>query len=292
MKGTVNNNTYVDKDLPIDQIQRDPDQPRRDFGTEGDGNLLLVSIKNRGMKYPIIVSEFEEGKYLIIDGHRRLICAQKLGYETVSCRIYPRSSMGELEMDRYAMQNVRKPWRPLERSDALERIKAKMGFRTNREFSEALGVAESSIANSLQLRREKMNYLGLMEKYDLAESYRIEFVRLKPKMRKIRDIEVPDIIEILFERVQSKVIKNAKEFRKLGRIFLRATANEEELYRFLTDPDITVKELDKRTTQSGFSLLIEQLSQKITAKKQEGVTLTSQEKVSLEQLRDLLNEIL
>ena len=283
---------YTFKELPISQIQRDPDQPRRDFGTEGDENRLLVSIKTYGIESPITISELEDGKYIIMDGHRRYICAQKLGFEKVPCRIYPKMTSGEFESRRFEMQNNRRPWRPMERSDALERIKAEMGFRTNRELAEHLGMHESLVANSLQLRKQKMNYIELMEKYNLTESYRIEFVRLKPKIRKIRNFEVDEIILNLFEKVDHKVIRSSREFRMLGRIFLRATANEEELFKFLSNPDMTVSELEQKTIQSGFSLHIEELIQKIGSKRQDGVAFSSQERSFLTQLKDLLNQAL
>lgn len=273
-------------------MQRDPDQPRKDFGTEGDENRLLVSIRLYGIEDPIKVSELEDNRYLIIDGHRRYICAQKLGLQAVPCRIYPKLNPGELESRRFEMQNNRRSWRPLERSEALERIKEAMGFRTIKEVALHLGMNEGLVANCLQMRKQKMDYIELMEKYNLSESYRLEFVRLKPKIRKIRNLEVDEIIIKLFDKVHHKVIRSSHDFRRIGRVFLRATANEEELYRFLSDPDITVTELEQRTLQSGFSLHIEQVIQQVTGKRKDGIAFSSQERQFLERLRDLLNETL
>jgi len=135
-----------------------------------------------------------------------------------------------------------------------------------------------------------MDYIELMERYDLSESYRIEFVRLRAKLRKIRDLEVDDIIINVFERIKHKVIKNSKELRKLGSIFLRATANEEELARYLADPDMTIHELEQRTLQSGSSLHIEEIISFVSRKRAEGVAFSAQEKAFLEQLKDLLNQ--
>ncbi len=283
---------YTFTELSVQQIQRDVNQPRRDFGTEGDTNRLLLSIKQYGIENPISVSQMEDGRYIIIDGHRRYICAQKLGYSKVPCRIYPKLSNAELETRRYEIQNNRRSWKPMERSEALERIKAEMGFGSNRLLADHLGITEAVVANSLQLRKQKMDYIELMERYELTESYRIEFVRLKPKLRKIRDLEVDEIIINLFERIKHKVIKNSKEMRKLGSIFLRATANEEELARYLADPDMTIPELEQRTLQSGFSLYIEQLIKGISQKRAEGIAFSSQEKSFLEQLKELLSKAL
>lgn len=278
------------KELPVNQIARDPNQPRRDFGTEGDENRLLISIRKYGIQEPIKVSEIEDEKYVIIDGHRRFICAQNLGMTAIPCRIYPTLSSGVLESLRYEIQNNRRPWRPLERSEAMERIKNDMGFDNNKELAAHLHLSETVIANSLQLRKQKLDYLTLMAKYDLSEGYQVEFVRLKPKIRKIKNLEVDDIIKIIFEKVKHRIIKNSKDFRRLGRVFLRATANEQELHHFLSNPDITISELEQRTTQSGFSLLIEQIMQKFVGKRNSGIAFSSQEKDLLDQLSDLLKK--
>jgi hypothetical protein len=39
----------VVKDLPLHHIERDPNQPRRDFGTARDQNRLLISIQQYGI---------------------------------------------------------------------------------------------------------------------------------------------------------------------------------------------------------------------------------------------------
>lgn len=288
----MDKNNYQYQDLLIEQIQRDPDQPRKDFGTDGDENRLKISIRENGILDPIKVSEFEDNKFIVIDGHRRYIVAQKLGFRTIPCIVYPKLKKGDLETNRFEMQTNQRRWKPSERSEALNRIKTEKEFKSNRELAQYLGLSETVVANSLQLRDLNLEYLSLMEKYELSDAYRVEFMRLKPKLRKLNNMEVNDIIVNIFERIQHHVIKNAKDLRKLGRIFLRATANEKELNNFLLDPDMTIEELEQRTLQSGSSLLVEQLIKYISTKRQKGVDFSSQEREFLEQLRALLNEAL
>lgn len=288
----MSKNNYIYEDLPIEQIQWDPDQPRKDFGTEGDENRLKVSIQEHGILEPIEVSKLKDSKFTIIDGHRRYIIAQNLGFKTIPCIVYPELKKGDLETYRFEIQTNQRRWKPSERSEALNRIKTEKGFRSNKELAQYLGLSETVVANSLQLRNLALEYLSLMEKYELSEAYRVEFMRLKPKLRKLGNMEVNQIIENIFERIQNHVIKNAKDLRKLGRIFLRATANEKELNNFLSDPDMTIEELEQRTLQSGSSLLVEQLIKYISIKRQKGVEFSSQEREFLEQLRTLLNEAL
>lgn len=276
------------RDLPIDQVEQDPDQPRKDFAVEADNNRLLISIREIGIQQPIVVLQVGESRYKIIDGHRRHIAARELGFKTAPCRIFTKLPKGELERLRFEIQNNRREWRPLERSDALERIKTLKGFRTNRELALCLGLSETVIHFSLQLRKQTLEYIGLMEKFELPETYRVEFMNLKPKIRKIRDLEVSDITIILFEKVKHSVMKNAKSFRKLKKIFLRAHLNEKELYEFLTDPDMTVDDLLERTVQSGPSLLVEKLLVELGKIFQKGSDIPDQDTATFVQLRDFL----
>lgn len=222
------------KELPIDQIEQDPEQPRKDFGVHGADNRLMVSLKEIGIQQPLGVVQKENDRYILIDGHRRHIAARELGMKTAPCRIYTKLRKGELERIRFEVQNNRREWKPLERSEALNRIKVQKGF-SNKELAACLGLSPTLIHFSLRLREQSIEYLGLMERYELSDAYRIEFIRLKKHLRTIGDLELSDITIILFEKVKSGVISNAKAFRQLRKIFLRAHLNEKELHEFLTD---------------------------------------------------------
>lgn len=279
---------YIVKELPIGSVERDPNQPRKDFGTDGDTNRLLVSIQQNGIEEFIKVSEYEPGKYIILDGHRRYICAKKLGFAHVPCRVYPKMSSEEFELRRYEMQNNRRDWRPGERAEAIERIRNNGTFSSNKQLADTMHISESTVANSLLIRRQHVEYLSLMERYGLPQSYRVEIVKLKGKLRRIGDYEVDDIIINLFERVQNKVITNSKDFRALKRIFRRGTGNAAEIIRYLDNPEMTVYELEQRTLQSGFSLHIEELINDIAHKRQNGIKFSQQETLFMQQLREIL----
>lgn len=281
------------KKIPIDKVQMDSNQPRTDYGTEGDENRLLVSIREIGIRTPIhVMKQKDGGSYLIIDGHRRYICAKKLGYTELLCVVDEYMPEGKLELCRYETQNNRRDWKPIERSEAFHRIKQSMNFKTNKELAKVLRLSESIVADILNLKNLQLKYLTLMMEYNLSQAYQSEFVKLYPKLRKIQEFEVDEIIVNIFERVKHQVIKTSKDFRRLGRIFKRASANSEEIHTFLKDPDMTVGELVGRTEQSGFSGLVTDLINQVAQKRKNGKAYTSKEKGMLEQLKKLLTEAL
>lgn len=281
---------FIFTELPMSQVERDPNQPRKDFGTEGEKNKLKKSIEKYGIEEPLKVSEISENRYIIMDGHRRYICAQGLGLKVIPCRIYPKMPEGEFETRRYEMQNNRRAWNALERSDALERIKNSMGLVTNHEVADYLGMSKTSVQLALQMRKQRIMYLSLMERHQLPSGLRFALIILIGKLRRIKKIEVDDIVLIIFKKIEHKVIVRAPEIQKLGMIFMHATLAEEEINNFLTRIPMTVSELEQRTRQTGFVMLIGDLMEKITQKRKNGISFTKGEKLSLVHLATLLSK--
>ena len=275
------------RELPILELELDGNQPRKEYGSPSEQEKLTSSLERFGLQEPIMVTQKEPNRFVIIDGHRRYLCLKTLKVDKAMCQIYPEISEGELEVRRYEKQNNRKGWKPMEKSNSLHRAKIKLGIK-NEELSNLLNLSKTTIQSSLQLRDQKLEYLELMQEYKLKEVYRMEFVRLLPRLVKIRNFEVPDVIKILFEKVTRKVIKKGKDFRKLGKIFARASANQEEIHKFLSDPDETIEELDRNTIQSGFSLSIVKLIGEIKQKRKTGIPFDSKEKGLITELKKLL----
>ena len=281
---------FIFAELPVAQVQRDQNQPRQDFGAEGEKNKLKLSIKNYGIEEPIKVSQIAEKRYIIIDGHRRFICAQKLGMKTVPCRIYPKMTDGEFETRRYEMQNNRRAWNPLEKSEALERIKYSYGFKNNHELADYLGMSRSSVQLAMQMRKQRISNLTMMERYSVPKGVRMAMLHLFKKLQRIKKFEVDDITSIIFQKVDKKVITKALDIRKIGKAFMQATINEDEIYEFLAKQGMTANELEQRTRQTGFALMCGDLIKKITKKKENGTSFTKNERGSLIQLQALIRK--
>lgn len=275
------------RELSLREIEGDPNQPRKGLGLRGDQNRLHKSIRCYGIEDPLKVCEVSEGRYKIMDGHRRFSCAKRMGLKTVPCRIYPNMSDGEFEARRYEMQNNRKSWKPLEKANALHKIQTQLNA-TKKEMADLIGVTSTAIVHFSQLRDTRMEYLEMMAENGMKESHRIEFMRVLPKLRKVREYEIDDIVKIVFDKIKDQVIKHSRDFRKLSKIFERATLNESEIHSFLEHPQMTITELDQRTLQSGFSLQVESIINDLSYKKTEGIELTKKEKMHLKNLAKLL----
>ena len=84
------------KELNLDDIVRDEEQPRRDFDKEAL-EALAASIKEHGVLQPIVVTK-EDGKYKIVAGERRWRASKIAGLTKIPAIIRTLDSQNRLEL--------------------------------------------------------------------------------------------------------------------------------------------------------------------------------------------------
>lgn len=136
------------RSLPIDLVQRNPQQPRRTFD-EGELNELSNSIRTHGVLQPILVRPIADGKYEIVAGERRWRAAQRAGLHTIPAVIREFNEVEVLEIA--IVENVqRTDLNPIEEAQGFQALIDRFG-RTQEEIAEAVGKSRPHIANMLRL---------------------------------------------------------------------------------------------------------------------------------------------
>ena len=295
MSKTYANTKWTMKELSLEILEEDFNQPRKFFGMEGDqeNNRLIRSLHNSGIEEPLKVLERqkkdgEEKRYIIIDGHRRYRAVTKLGWETVPCCVYKNMSVAEMETRRYQIQNNRRPWSPIEKSQSINTIKQSNALRFDREVAELIGLSPTSVSNSLRIRDLSLSILGKLSRYELNDSYHQEIVRLQLQLRKVGGYEINEIVDNIIERIHAGAITSAKELRLLGRVFRRAAANKRFIVQFLDNKDMAVEELASKTDDSSFMIILEKTMEEIKDKQQAGVEFSRVEKKVLQDIIKLV----
>ncbi|MBY0567386.1 MAG: ParB/RepB/Spo0J family partition protein [Hyphomonadaceae bacterium] len=134
--------------LPIDLVQRNPQQPRRTFD-EGELNELSNSIRTHGVLQPILVRPIADGKYEIVAGERRWRAAQRAGLHTIPAVIREFNEVEVLEIA--IVENVqRTDLNPIEEAQGFQALIDRFG-RTQEDIAEAVGKSRPHIANMLRL---------------------------------------------------------------------------------------------------------------------------------------------
>jgi ParB family chromosome partitioning protein len=134
--------------LPIELVQRNPQQPRKHFD-EAELNDLSSSIKTHGVLQPILVRPIADGKYEIVAGERRWRAAQRAGLHSIPAVIRELNEVEVLEIA--IVENVqRMDLNPIEEAQGFQALIDRFG-RTQQEIADAVGKSRPHIANMLRL---------------------------------------------------------------------------------------------------------------------------------------------
>lgn len=142
-----NGDGKTDRQLPVERIQHNPHQPRKNFDEEEIAHLT-DSIRNHGVLQPLVVRQVGED-FQLIAGERRLRAAQKAGLSAVPVHIVNFNDQEVLEAA--LVENI-------QRSD-LNPIEKAQGFKdyldryhmTQEQLATRLGMDRTSVSNLVNL---------------------------------------------------------------------------------------------------------------------------------------------
>ncbi len=133
--------------LPIEAVERNPDQPRKHF-EESKLEELAASIREHGIIEPILVRR-EGGSYRILAGERRWRAAQRAGLKEVPAVVREASDREAFELA--LVENLqREDLNAIEEAEAYEILVTDHSL-TQEEIAKRVGKERSSVANALRL---------------------------------------------------------------------------------------------------------------------------------------------
>ncbi|MBK1634863.1 ParB/RepB/Spo0J family partition protein [Rhodovulum adriaticum] len=148
--GTVTAPARADQVVALDQLEPNPDQPRRQFSEEALKELA-DSIRAKGVIQPLIVrpSPRNQGRYEIVAGERRWRAAQMAQRHEVPILV---RSLDDTEVLEIAIiENIqRADLNPVEEAMGYRQLMDRFGH-TQEKLAEALGKSRSHVANLLRL---------------------------------------------------------------------------------------------------------------------------------------------
>jgi ParB family transcriptional regulator, chromosome partitioning protein len=138
------------REIGIDQIIRNPSQPRRRFD-ETDLQTLADSIATHGILQPLLLRPLDDGsqKYEIVAGERRWRAAQLAGLHQVPALVRKFDDLNTLEVS--IVENVqRADLNSVEEAQAYQQLIDRFG-RTQQSIADSVGRSRAHIANTLRL---------------------------------------------------------------------------------------------------------------------------------------------
>ena len=135
-------------EIPIEQIEPNPDQPRREFD-ETAMQELASSIQNMGIIAPITLRQVSENRYQIIAGERRWRASQIAGLTSIPA--YIRTANDESVMELALVENIqREDLNAIEIALAYEHLAEASGM-TQEKISERVGKSRTAVTNYMRL---------------------------------------------------------------------------------------------------------------------------------------------
>jgi ParB family chromosome partitioning protein len=222
--------TMVDV-LPLDQIDPNPDQPRKEFD-EAALRELADSIIAEGLMQPITVTP-RRGRYMIVAGERRWRAHKLAGLATI------RAQVQELDdaavMVQALIENaVRRDVNPLEEAVAYQRC-LDLGVTTE-DLARRLGIRQVwRIDERLCLLRLRPEYQDLLRKRQIGNSEAYELAQLSPSGQ-----------DRLFARIRAGECRTFNELRAAS---LEIRESERVVDMFAQDAD-KLTESERRAARS------------------------------------------
>ncbi|HHW36642.1 MAG TPA: nucleoid occlusion protein [Bacillales bacterium] len=192
------------KRIPIGDIIPNRFQPRTVFVDEKI-NELMQTIHIHGIIQPIVLREYEKGKYEIIAGERRWRAVTKLGWDTIPAII---KDFNDTETASVALiENLqREELSPLEEAIAYARL-LELHNLTQEALAQRLGKGQSTVANKLRLLKLPEAIQEALLQKKITERHARALIPLKEQ--ELQEKLLEEIIEkhLNVKQTEERVIK-------------------------------------------------------------------------------------
>lgn len=146
-KEVIERNTSVQR-VPLEQIETNPNQPRKDFD-ETALSELAASIKLHNIIQPLTVMPASNGKYRLIAGERRFRASKIAGLKDVP--VYVRESDSSQLLELALLENLqRENLNAIEIALSYKRLMDDLDY-TQEQVAERMGKERSTVANYIRL---------------------------------------------------------------------------------------------------------------------------------------------
>lgn len=231
-------------EIPISQIEANPNQPRREFDPEALQELA-TSIREIGIIQPITLRQIDDNRFQIIAGERRWRASQIAGLTAIPA--YIRTISDENIMEMALVENIQR--------EDLNAIEIALGYQhllendgmTQEKVSERVGKSRAAIANYLRLLRLPAQIQLSLQKKEIDMGH----------ARALLSLDSPS----LQMKVYKEIMKNSYSVRKVEEMVSQLKNGEE-----VTSGTKTIT--NKNTLPEEYNVLKDRLSKFLDTKVQ------------------------
>ena len=262
-------------EIQIDQIQANPNQPRREFDEESLQELAH-SIREIGIVQPITLRQIADNKFQIVAGERRWRASQIAGLKAIPA--YIRTIDDETVMEMALVENIqREDLNAIEIALAYEHLMENSGI-TQEKVAERVGKSRTAVANYLRLLKLPAQVQMALQKKEIDMGH----------ARALLSLESPSMQIKLFKEIQ----KNGYSVRKvedLVRNFKSSETDGDELQKITLRPQLPKEFNVLKKRLSAF--LNTQVQMSCSAKGKGKITIPFADEQELERIMNIFDKL-
>ncbi len=218
MKDSQEKFAPVNKRIPLNLIEANPEQPRHDFD-ETALSELAASVKMHDIIQPLTVSKLTNGKYRIIAGERRYRAAKIAGLTDIP--VYVRETNDSKILELALLENLqREDLNAIEIAISYKHLMDDLDY-TQEQLAERMGKERSTVTNYIRLLKLppdiqaavrkgtiSMGHARALINVDMIDKQLFIFNEIKNKELSVRQTE--ELVRKLYSPVKDPVNNSVK----------------------------------------------------------------------------------
>jgi ParB family transcriptional regulator, chromosome partitioning protein len=207
------------KSLHTEKLKANPHNPRMLFD-RADLHVLRESIERVGILVPLTVyQEKSTDDYVILDGQRRWICAQKVGLKTIPVNEVAEPTLVQNIVTMFQIHKLRKDWELMPTALKLELLMQELGEKKEKRLAELTGLDEAVVVRCKKLLSYNKRYQDTMLDADPSKRVKADFfielyaVRNDREVKKFPWFNKDRFTDDMLQKVEKKGIKAVTDFR-------------------------------------------------------------------------------
>lgn len=196
------------RQIKVDEIIVDPDQPRKQFDEPGI-NELAESIREHGVLQPIIVTPHKSG-YQVVAGERRLHASRLAGLDKIPALVRTLTDQHRLEVS--LIENLqRKDLNDMETATAYQKLRSQFNMTLEQIGKRVGNKSISAISNKLRLLKLPQYVQEMIVKGQVSEG------QVRPLIEMDEDV---------IKKVIEKIIREDLSARRVEQIIVDFKRNQ------------------------------------------------------------------
>lgn len=246
------------KEVPIESLTPNPHNPRMLFDKQ-PMEVLKDSIRRVGILVPLTVyNEARTGRFVILDGQRRWMCAQAVGLATVPVNQVAEPTLIQNIVTMFQIHKLREDWELMPTALKVELLMAKLKDKNEARLAELTGLDVAVVQRCKKLISYDRKFQDLMLDPDPTKRIKADFFIELYTVVHDREIshfawfsENRFIRQMLTKYLQEpRTLKSVTDFRVIkqhaanARRVNKMAQFSKRLERFAADPSVSLDTLE------------------------------------------------